>query len=55
MRAIKCIVGNGNYTLKMANTDNFLEVIDNCRKRTRPLHKLYIYVTGFAKGSYTHT
>ena len=45
MRVIKCIVGNGNYTLKMADTDNFPEIIDDNRKRTRPLHKLYILAT----------
>ena len=34
-------MGNGNHTLKMADTDNFPEIIDDNRKRTRLLHNLY--------------
>ena len=37
-------MGNGNHTLKMANTDYFLEIIDDNRKRTRLLHNLYTYL-----------
>ena len=40
-RVIKCIMGNSNNTLKMADTDNFPEIIDDIRKRTRLLHNLY--------------
>ena len=39
---MKCIVGNGNNTLKMADTDNFLEIINDNRKRTCLLHNLYL-------------
>ena len=41
MQLIKCIVGNGNHTFKTADKDNFPEIIDDNRKRTRPMHKLY--------------
>ena len=44
MRVIKCIMGNSNHTLKMADTDNFLEIIDDNQKRTCLLHKLYTVI-----------
>ena len=33
-------MGNSNHTLKMANTDNFLEIINDNQKKTR-LPNLY--------------
>ena len=32
LQVIKCIMGNSNHTLKMANADNFLEIINDNRK-----------------------
>ena len=34
-------MGNGNHTLKMADTDNFPEIIDDNWKKTCLLHNLY--------------
>ena len=44
LRVIRCIMGNGNYTLKMADTDDYLRIIDDNREMTHTLHKLYISV-----------
>ena len=42
VRVIKCIVGNGNHALKMADADQYFpEIIDNNRKRTCLLDNLY--------------
>ena len=34
-------MGNGNHTLKMADTDNFPEIIDDNWKKTCLLRNLY--------------
>ena len=46
LRAIKFIMGISNYTLKMADTNNYLIIINDNWKMTRPLNKLYsLYTT----------
>ena len=40
LRVIKCIMGNGNHTLKMADTEIFPQIIEDNRKKTRLLHNL---------------
>ena len=37
LRVIKCIMGNGNHTFKMADTDNFPEIIDDKSEKDTPL------------------
>ena len=38
---MKCIVDISNYTLKMANTDNYPGIINDNWEMTCPLNKLY--------------